>query len=67
MEKNNTDIRYALPALDIAWNSSIEMVFSPDSRHTTAQQNMIEQGYHMQDGILVTSGKTGSSIATIAA
>jgi predicted DNA-binding transcriptional regulator YafY len=48
-------------ALDIAWNSTIEMVFSPDSRLTTAQQNVIEQDYQMQDGKLVT--KTRAALA----
>ncbi|MFT6779734.1 MAG: putative DNA-binding transcriptional regulator YafY [Paraglaciecola sp.] len=42
-------------ALDIAWNSSIEMIFSPDSRLSPEQKNVIEQDYQMQDGKLVTS------------
>lgn len=41
-------------ALDIAWNSNIEMIFSPDSRLTAAQKNVIEQDYQMQNGKLVT-------------
>ena len=42
-------------ALDIAWNSSIEMIFSPDSRLSPEQKNVIEQDYQMQDGKLITS------------
>jgi len=48
-------------AQDIAWNSTIEMVFCPDSRLTTAQQKVIEQDYQMQDGKLVT--KTRAALA----
>jgi len=47
--------------LDIAWNSSIEMVFSPDSRLSPEQKNVIEQDYQMQDGKLVT--KTRAALA----
>jgi predicted DNA-binding transcriptional regulator YafY len=42
-------------ALDIAWNSNIEMIFSPDSRLSPEQKNVIEQDYQMQDGKLVTT------------
>ena len=48
-------------ALDIAWNSNIEMIFSPDSRLTSAQKAVIEQDYQMQDGKLVT--KTRAALA----
>jgi predicted DNA-binding transcriptional regulator YafY len=41
--------------LDIAWNSNIEMIFSPDSRLSPEQKNVIEQDYQMQDGKLVTT------------
>ena len=47
--------------LDIAWNSTIEMIFSPDSRLTTTQKTVIEQDYQMQDGKLVT--KTRAALA----
>jgi predicted DNA-binding transcriptional regulator YafY len=46
---------------DIAWNSTIEMVFSPDSRLSPEQKNVIEQDYQMQDGKLVT--KTRAALA----
>mgnify|MGYP006123035483 FL=1 len=48
-------------AHDIAWNSSIEMIFTPDSRLSPEQKNVIEQDYQMQDGKLVT--KTRAALA----
>jgi predicted DNA-binding transcriptional regulator YafY len=48
-------------ALDIAWNNSIEMIFSADSRLSPEQKNVIEQDYQMQDGKLVT--KTRAALA----
>jgi predicted DNA-binding transcriptional regulator YafY len=48
-------------AQDTAWNSTIELIFCPDSRLTTAQKKVIEQDYQMQDGKLVT--KTRAALA----
>jgi predicted DNA-binding transcriptional regulator YafY len=48
-------------AQDISWNSTIAMIFSPDSRLSPEQKVVIEQDYQMQDGKLVT--KTRAALA----
>jgi predicted DNA-binding transcriptional regulator YafY len=48
-------------AQDIAWNSTIEMIFSADSRLSPDKKIVIEQDYQMQDGKLVT--KTRAALA----
>lgn len=41
-------------AQDEAWNTTIKLVFHPDSRLTTEQKSVIEKDYQMQSGQLIT-------------